>query len=358
MLHPIRSQGVSDVTDAAPTTRHPHDASDAPDAPSPAGLVLLSLSSMPEAGSPQAAFDPAIALVKAATAEDSSVDEVVLLRLLVLRRAHPDAVVRTRLERVDGDQIVVRASIALATGASATAFATAEGGMAAIESAERRAIGRAMDVLGEAVLLDTTRTNDEPLTPRAEPDIADHGQTEGTPEAMVWDDDDPDAFLPGRDGDEPAPYAGREAPREIPPSRFSPPPSRTRAGAAPERQTVRDEPTPTTTTAPPPAVVDAVRRANLRRHAAGQPSRGPGNEPYETDAPADIDATTATPAPTSPVNTADDPPLEHYSWTAFWRVARPLGLDKMKVEKLIGEPITSLTPLQVREKLKAAGVDI
>lgn len=49
-----------------------------------------------------------------------------------------------------------------------------------------------------------------------------------------------------------------------------------------------------------------------------------------------------------------DPPLEDYSWTAFWNWARKLGYqNKVAVEELIGQSITSLSPAQVRNLLRA-----
>ncbi|MGC4108064.1 MAG: hypothetical protein QM753_17210 [Thermomicrobiales bacterium] len=325
-------------------------------------LGVLSLSS---ASGKQPEFDPATALIAAATAEDGSVEEIVLLRLLVLRRAHPDAIVRTHLERVEDGQVVLRAEVTLPTGASASAYATAGGGVASIERTEHRALGRALDALGEAVLVDVSRKGDETLAmasdPASTPEAPAHDAEPGTtvlPDLDDWEDAD---IYP----DEPAAQSERRADeREIPPARFSPAPPRGRANASPV-EAIEPEPDTTTgpqesrTTAPPPAVVDAVRRANLRRHTTGPQA---DRMPIESDAPTDIDATTAHPVqhPPRPANddSADDAPLENYSWTAFWRVARPLGLDKVKVEQIIGGPITPLTPLQVREKLQAAGFDI
>jgi hypothetical protein len=49
-----------------------------------------------------------------------------------------------------------------------------------------------------------------------------------------------------------------------------------------------------------------------------------------------------------------EPPLEDYSWTAFWNWARRLGYqNKVAVEEVIGQSITSLSPAQVRNLLRA-----
>ncbi|MGB3329486.1 MAG: hypothetical protein WBA46_11060 [Thermomicrobiales bacterium] len=341
------------MTDAQSTDRsnQPPAASTQADPANGSSLGVLSLSSSSDE---QPEFDPSTALIAAATATDGSVEEVVLLRLLVLRRAHPDAVVRTHLERVEDEQVVVRAEVVLTTGASASAYATAGGGVASIERTEYRALGRALDALGEAVLVDIARPGDETLATSSP--VA-TGWAPGTEAATVsalpdldddWDDDDESGE--GDDVGAPLPE------REIPPSRFSAPTPRGRssaqAGPAPAAETPDREPPVK------PAVVDAVRRANLRRHGAGQPEAvSARNDDTGIRSGPETLSEPAHPAPAQPVDD-DDTPLENYSWTAFWRVARPLGLDKMKVEEIIGGPINPLTPLQVRDKLKAAGVDI
>ncbi|MGC4190995.1 MAG: hypothetical protein QM589_07510 [Thermomicrobiales bacterium] len=355
------------MTDAPITNRRnqPPVAGGPDEAPATDSLGVLSLSS---ASTEQPEFDPGNALIAAATAEDGSVEEVVLLRLLVLRRAHPDAAVRTHLERVEGEQVVVRAEVTLSTGASASAYATADGGVASIERTEYRAIGRALDALGEAVLVDIAHKDNNSAAQQPANAVAEDEPETVLPDLDDWADDEPYPDTLAGEDDEPEAGTGQEPPeREIPPARFS--------SSSQHRSTAtRSEPAPDRTTAPPPAVVDAVRRANLRRHAAGQPERQPARESFETEAPTDTGATIApragSPRQSPPVSTptamrgasddeaADEPPLENYSWTAFWRVARPLGLDKMKVEEIIGGPITPLTPLQVREKLRAAGIDI
>jgi hypothetical protein len=74
-------------------------------------------------------------------------------------------------------------------------------------------------------------------------------------------------------------------------------------------------------------------------------------EPHMPDAPS---------APVEGQNGVDaEPPLEDYSWTAFWKWAREHGYqNKAAVEELIEQSITSLSPAQVRNALRAKmGVD-
>lgn len=344
----------------------PHQSSHPAGAGAVAPLAVLSLSAAVDS---QPEFDEQAALISAASAEDSSVEEIALLRLLVFRRSHPDATVRTRLERFDDGQVVVRATITLRSGAISSAHAVAEGGVAGIERAEHRALGRALEFLGEAVLVNVTTADDEEIDDN-ESDVVnvpkDIAPTGVALDRDVWDDDDeddipeivpphptpdsdPDLEMDAFEDEEPQPV------REIPPPRFSAAPPRERPNSREQitRQS-RDFPTAPneetepvdTELAPPPAVVDAVRRANLRRHGAGPAERGRPEPPQTTPHSQDAD------------DAEGDPPLENYSWTAFWKVARLQGLDKMKVEQIIGEPILGLTPLQVREKLRATGHDL
>ena len=109
-------------------------------------------------------------------------------------------------------------------------------------------------------------------------------------------------------------------------------------------------PRPSAPRTQPPAVVEAVRRANLRRRpSADDPVRAEPSASEVTETPA---RTPSTPP------SAREPQLADYSWTAFWRVARSLGLNKESVEQQIGRPIEGMTPLQVREALAEVGIEL
>lgn len=79
--------------------------------------------------------------------------------------------------------------------------------------------------------------------------------------------------------------------------------------------------------------------------------------PVETVRP--VPPSAPAPVQTATASSGDDPPLEDYSWTAFWGWARGLGYqNKAAVEELIGESITSLSPAQVRNLIREkAGVE-
>jgi hypothetical protein len=79
----------------------------------------------------------------------------------------------------------------------------------------------------------------------------------------------------------------------------------------------------------------------------------------EPPQPEPVEVLTSTPPPPPELDAAPDddadPPLEDYSWTAFWRWARKHGYEsKVEVETLIGESITSASsPAHIRNALRA-----
>jgi hypothetical protein len=73
-----------------------------------------------------------------------------------LRAEHPDAQIATELIRLDDAIVVIRASITLPNAGSATGFgATSSGGPAAVETAETRALSRALALLGYGSVVET-----------------------------------------------------------------------------------------------------------------------------------------------------------------------------------------------------------
>jgi hypothetical protein len=62
------------------------------------------------------------------------------------------------------------------------------------------------------------------------------------------------------------------------------------------------------------------------------------------------------PASSSATSSAE-PALEDYSWTSFWRWARPLGFDERQdIEEAIGQTIGGMNPMQVRKLMLEAGL--
>jgi len=264
-------------------------------------------------------FDAEAALQELVHATGDHDSAITLLRVILLRRDYPDAQVETNVveSTAGGRALVVRAAITLPAGAAATGLAVAGEGGLSLEEAERRALGRALDVIGHTVLV---------------PDGVAHSRGDAAPTRTAAPQQ-PSRELDG--ADRPA----RQAPAAPRPAAPSPAQSTAPLPAAPQVAA--------------PAVIDAMRRANRRRHPAD-------TELPEGDAPQG--ATVAPTAPERPSPNAPspepEPALEDYSWTAFWRVARPQGLNKAKVEEIIGRSIDGMTPLQVRDALAEAGVTI
>lgn len=185
-------------------------------------------------------------------------DRSVAALLRSLRVDHPNSMISAELTRLDETQAVVRVEIVLPEGGSASSYGVAAADTPhAVETAENRALGRALSALG--------------YLESGEPAPSDHKERGPSPLEPMIDE-------------RPARSEATEAPR-------------------------------TTDDQVPPAPIETV---------APQPTADEG-----------------------------DPPLEDYSWTAFWKWARKAGYqDKATVEELIGESITSLSPAQVRDALR------
>ena len=232
-----------------------------------------------------------------------------MLRLMWLRRDHPDANLATEVVEIEDNVVVIRATIALGTGAagsglSAEHITDERAWPEAVERTETNAIARALDTLGYVLEASATRETSvaqpQPRPQRPEPAPAPAAEPE------------PEAAMP-----EPAP---------IRPMRAQEP--------QPEPEAAEPAPVTTGTTwgdAAPPQVVGALRRMPRRPETA----------------------------PAAPTTTAteDEDHLEDYSWTAFWSRARELGLNKTTIEERLGRPTHGLSPRQLREALEQTGLD-
>jgi hypothetical protein len=281
--------------------------------------------------------------------------QATLLRVALLRRDHPDARLDVEIACHDAGATIVKASIAVPNGASASGFAT--GPMARLDAIEHDAISHALDLLGHTMLLPTSIVSTSP------PAATGHDLD------LDRESDDARDVVPVLDNASLEPDIIPEEPRDAAVSANAdddvrPATDRSMEGSlAQERQVLPRPEAPRIGQPAPrapgtrPAVVDAVRRSNLRRHTpSSAPDRAEDGRRAPASAPA---APVATNTPTTIHPDPDgQPPLEDYSWTAFWRVARQQGLDKVKVEALIGRPIEGMNPGDVRAALAAAGVAI
>ncbi len=288
--------------------------------------------------------------------------DAALLRIMLLRRDYPDAQIVTELvSRADGTSghAIVRATITLPTGATASSHAEASGDTSALEETERRAIGRALDILGHTIIVaeatGTQEVSTPPRSPRAVSDVPAMRESpisQARQVSPVTSDtgrvpDDEEDYFDDEQGSDPEPDL--EADLEA-----MPPTQETSASPASSQ-------TPESSTAQPPSVVDAMRRANLRRRPTSANPNPPDDAPlpnlpqFHDSRPGQGPAASA---PSNPAEPEREPTLEDYSWTAFWRVARPQGFNKVKVEEQIGRSIDGMTPIQVREALAEKGVTL
>lgn len=288
--------------------------------------------------------------------------EAALLRIMLLRRDYPDAQIVTELvSRAEGTsgRAIVRATITLPTGATASGHAEASGDTSALEETERRAIGHALDILGHTIIVaevnGTQEVSTPPRSPRAVSDVPAMRESPisqarqvppATSDAGKVPDDEEDYF-DDEQGSGPGPDL--EADLEAMPTTQE-------TSASPVSSQ-----TPESSTTQPPSVVDAMRRANLRRRPTSANPNPPDDAPLPNLPQFHDSQPGQGPAASTPSNPAEperEPALEDYSWTAFWRVARPQGFNKVKVEEQIGRSIDGMTPIQVREALAEKGVTL
>lgn len=240
---------------------------------------------------------------------DGDAAAITLLRLHWLRHEQPAAVVETEIVPIDDRLVAVKARIGLPAGWSVSAHAAVElpdNPSPALEQAELRAVARALDQTGYAL-------------------------TESFP-----------------DVDE----AGEEAPTR--------PASPEQAAPAPISRAVNR-----------PAVVDALRKMPTRTESTPQPAAEPTPAPRPQrgdftvvhDRRPAVVAPPGQPPPETPAASADasaeeEPPLEDYSWTAFWRWAKAKGLgNQAEVAEVIGQPVGRMNPGEIRALLREHGID-
>lgn len=216
----------------------------------------------------------------------------VKFRLLWLRREHPNAEIVTEHIRIDDDIAIFRAMVTIPGGGKATGHGseTAKDFPDYIEKAETKALGRALNALG---------------------------------------------------------YGAQFAEGEELPSAAAP---------SPARQPVAEpvEPVSPPPVSEPPASVSAPAPERLRERQSAAPGRSAPAASARTGerrVPANPTPFPAQPRRESPVQGSEpEPPLEDYSWTAFWRWAREQGFDKKAaIEEFLGRSIQSLSPAEVRQ---------
>jgi hypothetical protein len=233
----------------------------------------------------------------------------VKFRLLWLRREHPDAETLTEHIRIDDTVAIFKATVSIPGGGRATGHGseTASDFPDYIEKAETKALGRALNALGYGAQFaeSDAETDEEPPAPPREAPAA-RPSTRTTPRDTVT--------------------ASKPAAIEEPPAEpVTPPPTPIPSRAASERRSS------STQTRPAPVEIGTARER----------ATPPSPTPF--------------PSSTSRQNTATgpsgaEPPLEDYSWTAFWKWAREQGYEsKGGIEAYIGRPMNNLNPAEVRQ---------
>ncbi|MEA2583330.1 MAG: hypothetical protein QOF33_1415 [Thermomicrobiales bacterium] len=246
----------------------------------------------------------------------------VKFRLLWLRREHPDAETLTEHIRIDDGVAIFKATVSIPGGGKATGHGseTATDFPDYIEKAETKALGRALNALGYGAQF-----------------------AEAEAEAETENNEAPSVAPP-------------EAPVARPPAQPAPRAAATAPAATSRAATTEESPTPPATPAPTPM---PARGAADRRAGTGQARPAPVEigaareratpatpTPFPNPAPARQGAPTAV--------TESEPPLEDYSWTAFWKWAREQGYEsKGGIEAFIGRPMNNLNPAEVRQLIIA-----
>ncbi|MDQ3656467.1 MAG: hypothetical protein M3457_15510 [Chloroflexota bacterium] len=137
-----------------------------------------------------------------------------------------------------------------------------------------------------------------------------------------------------------------------------------RPDARPEPVAERTEPAAERT---PPPVVDALRKASVRRQAEVERPPGAVDDPeLEAEANRPEPEIRPEPAPDTgqkpgapDAGSTDEPDMADYTWTHFWTWARANDLStKGQVEQRIGRQIDNLTPRDVRQLLHENGIPL
>lgn len=222
--------------------------------------------------------------------EEPRDDRGVRMQLQSLRREHPNAEIVTEHIRIDDEIAIFRATVTIPGGGKATGHGSvrAQADATYIESAELRALARALAVLGFPAQPAQGEASPTPVSSRrASAEIRTIGTGADAPT-------EPQVPVQPR----PEPTKRPESPKSATPER----------PVSPEGATSAERGTPPVTPFPRPAT---------------RPSEA-------------------------------DPPLEDFSWTAFWRWAREQGFEtKSAIETFVGRSIQSLSPGEVRQLIQA-----
>lgn len=243
-----------------------------------------------------------------------------------LRRDHPDTEITTEHILIDERIAVFKATVRVPGGGIATGHGSewCDAGSDYVERAESRALLRALSGLG---LEAPSSTRDAVPDVLAEPDAA------AEPEPVRRE------APPASDADDEAEVAPASQRR---PSARSADADERSAGTAPTPMATRGAPERRQSSPRTPVEIGAARDrgASSPTPFPNQPSSATGTRGGQTAARG--------------ADSSDQPPLEDYSWTAFWKWAREQGFDsKGAIEAVIGRQMNNLSPAEVRQLILA-----
>jgi hypothetical protein len=248
--------------------------------------------------------------------------------LLALRREHPNAEVVTEHVRIEDGFAVFKATISIPDGGKATGHGSEHNGDSIdyIEEAETKAIARALNALGYGSQIAEPRLavaiDDEPIAVAPASSQARVSRPEVRPAVAESDEVEEPA------DQSPAPAAASPTPM----------PNRAR----PDRRQ------PSSSTRSAPVEIGTARE----RPASQSPTPFPSQSPATPSTQRASSSSTATAAASA--DAGDQPPLEDYSWTAFWKWAREQGYEsKGGIEAFIGRQMNNLSPAEVRQLIVA-----
>jgi len=249
----------------------------------------------------------------------------IIALLLVLRREHPNAEIVTEHIRIEDGFAVFKATISIPGGGKATGHGSEYNGDLSdyVEQAENKAIGRALSALGYGSQFaedDRIVAIDQEVVPIVVAAKHDPGPR-------------PDVEPIAAEPDEADKPAARVSPRrDEQPATPTPIPNRT----APERRQTNAPARPT------PVEIGTARE----RPVSTPPTPFPSQSTTSSSSQLASSSSTADPI--------EQPPLEDYSWTAFWKWAREQGYEsKGGIEAFIGRQMNNLSPLEVRQLIVA-----
>lgn len=228
-----------------------------------------------------------------------------MLRMLWLRQRVPDARVGTAMVSFGERAVVMSATISVPGGGQGSGHVAialdGETGVAqAIEIAETRAIGRALDVLGYVVTESASAAPQDRSTPPA-----------------------------------PRPSPDEQAARRTEPPGHVQALRQMKHRDSPPEELATQQPTPV---GPYPEEQEAATESPESRAEPAQEAPTPRAGRTETS-----------------TSEPDEPELEDISWTAFWGWARTTCQlsSKGQLEELLGQPVGNKTPGQLRQLLNA-----